>query len=386
MKKLILLLPIVLMMLLSGCMHFPTAVKADKESELRAKTFKPNPNTATIHVYKEDIFFASALSFPVLIDNQYVGSVVRGTFCSIEVPPGKHIVATSGILESDKVAEDHEIEFDAEVGENYFFLQDVAMGGKNLLQKIDEATGKQVLSKLSMIAIPDNAIQKIAAKTKRNQLISIPENFSTPSKVTPPLPITGNSGNYMSPFRASGEIAAWAVKVQSTTDNGSDLASNVGGVVGQQIGKKALDFVPFGLGGMIGQQAGQSAGRQLTKKTIPAKVPTTEEAKATSDISFNTANELAVYMYARYSGHSEYKRILELTQMLYPELTRVYVSSIEQAAQSGSQSAQAQLTIPTGKSDKTPQDRLKALQKLKDDKLIDDADYREKKRKILDEI
>jgi hypothetical protein len=210
--------------------------------------------------------------------------------------------------------------------------------------------------------------------------------LSSPDKITAPTPIRGNSGNYMSPFTATGGIAPWAVKVEATTDNGSDLAANVGGAVGQEVGRKALDFIPFGLGGMVGREVGSQAGRSATRTTIQPKIPSAEEARATSDLSFNTADELAVYMYARHSSHREYARILALTKTVYPALARVYTSAIEQAAQSPNHKAQNQAALNEPKSAKSPQERLKSLQKLKEGGLISEAEFQAKRNKILEAL
>jgi hypothetical protein len=165
-----------------------------------------------------------------------------------------------------------------------------------------------------------------------NSVEAAPSNLSQTSEITAPTPIFGNSGNYMSPFTASGNIANWAVKRVAQTDNGSDAAGAVGGYVGKQAADKALSFIPFGLGGMFGSNAGDAAGRAATRKTIEPALPTPYEAKANSDISFDTVDELAVYMYAKYSSHSEYVRVLELAEQVYPELRNSYSSAIEKAS------------------------------------------------------
>jgi hypothetical protein len=211
-------------------------------------------------------------------------------------------------------------------------------------------------------------------------------HLARPDKIIATTPISGNSGNYMSPFTATGGIAPWAVKVEATTDNGSDLAANVGGAVGQEVGRKALDFIPFGLGGMVGREVGSQAGRSATRTTIQPRVPSAEEARATSDLSFNTADELAVYMYARHSSHREYARILALTKTVYPALARVYTSAIEQAAKSPNHKAQNQAALNEPKNEKSPQERLKSLQKLKEDGLISEAEFQAKRSKILEAL
>lgn len=204
-----------------------------------------------------------------------------------------------------------------------------------------------------------------------------------PNKITAPTPISGNSGNYMSPFTATGAIAPWAVKVEATADNGSDLAANVGGVVGQEVGRKALDFIPFGLGGMVGREVGSQAGRSATRTTIQPRIPSAEEARGTSDISFKTADELAVYMYARHSSHSEYARILALTKTVYPELAQVYAPAIARAAQSSDHEGQNQTASNQPANKKSAQEKLKSLQKLKEDGLISDIEFQAKRSKII---
>lgn len=268
--------------------------------------------------------------------------------------------------------------------------------------------GKIVLSVLSVVcfsllsgcAEPDHRVR--VAPLANNPLFTLGASASTslgvsagissgaqsaplpsPNTINPPAPISGNGGKYMSPFTATGAVAPWAVKVEATTDNGSDLAGNVGGAVGQEVGRRALGFVPFGLGGMVGNQLGSQAGRNATRTAIPPRIPSAEEARATSDISFKTANELAVYMYAKHSGHSEYARILELTKTVYPELAQVYASAIARAAQSSDHEGNNQTASGQHANKRSAQTKLKLLQKLKEDGLISDIEFQAKRSNTL---
>lgn len=204
-----------------------------------------------------------------------------------------------------------------------------------------------------------------------------------PNAINPPRPISGNSGKYMSPFTASGGVAPWAAKVEATADNGSDLAANMGGAVGQEVGRQALDFIPFGLGGMVGNEIGSRAGRSATRTTTQPRIPGAQEARATSDISFRTANELAIYMYAKHSGHNEYERILALTKTVYPELAQVYDSAIARAGQSSGHKGKNQTASNQPANKKSMQGRLVSLQKLKEDGLISDIEFQAKRSRIL---
>lgn len=193
-----------------------------------------------------------------------------------------------------------------------------------------------------------------------------------PNTINPSTPISGNSGKYMSPFTASGAVAVWAQKRVATTDNGSDVAGAVGGYVGKRVADKALDFVPFGLGGMIGSKAGDAAGRAVTRKTIEPALPTPYEAKASSDISFDSVDELAVYIYSKNSDHPEYARVLAVAEQVYPELRNSYKAAIENASH-----------VPPKKEGKSAAQKLKELKTLKDEGYISESEFQTKRSEIL---
>lgn len=136
----------------------------------------------------------------------------------------------------------------------------------------------------------------------------------------------------MSPFTAAGAVAPWAQARTGGKDNGSDMAANIGGAIGRQIANKALDFVPFGLGGLIGQQLGESAGRAATSRNIEPELPSEEAIKSGSDISFNSLDALALYMYAKHSTQADYFRVLTQTQRVYPDLGKAYFTALENAS------------------------------------------------------
>lgn len=211
-----------------------------------------------------------------------------------------------------------------------------------------------------------------------------PNPSVAPEQINAPIPIAGNIGHYKSPFAAAGTIAAWAKQRSAESDNGSDIAGAIGGSAGQQVANKALDFVPFGLGGMIGRNAGESAARSATSQTTEAPLPTADEIAATSNLSFASADELSLYMYARHSRNPEYQRVLELTMKIYPEMQTSYTAAIEKAAQSKIRTADASRNAESKKP--AIAQRLEALKKLKNDGLISEKEYQAKRKKMIDEL
>jgi hypothetical protein len=223
----------------------------------------------------------------------------------------------------------------------------------------------------------------------------IQNNLPKPDKISAPIPIQGNSGKYMSPFTAAGAVAPWAQKREAVTDNGSDAAGAVGGAVGSTVANKALDFVPFGLGGMLGNSAGNAAGRAVTKTTIQPTLPTAYEAKLSADLSFDQIDDLAVYMYTKNSAHPEYARVLSMAQQVYPELQSRYQTAIELASKNtpamakrkGSKSTHEEAETEKVSLNKTKQsnikDRLDELNQLKANGYITDAEFKAKRVDIL---
>lgn len=389
------LLPLIALLLLSGCASVP---KASKEQDSQAKTFSPKKGMASIYVFSESGFVDSGAIWDLKLDGITVGGFTNGNYIQLEIPTGTHSISTEM---RDSLPRYHNyltssLDVNVQAGDVYIFqqgrhteIEEKEENRGHLLHRVDETTGKTEVSKCSLISLPENVLraitpEAIAAATKRRQATAIQPNFVSPDKIIAPRPIAGSNGSYKSPFTSAGGIAPWAQERKTEMDNGSDLAASAGGAVGQHIANKALDFVPFGLGGMIGRNAGESAGRAATRKAIEPALPTMEVVQATSDISFNTLDELAVYMYAKNSSHPQYARVLALAQRVYPDLQQTYADAIERA--SHSRSAKGKLASAESQKEKSPKERLKSLQKLKMDGLISESEYQAKRSKIIEEM
>lgn len=142
--------------------------------------------------------------------------------------------------------------------------------------------------------------------------------LAAPTAVLAPKPILGNGGKYMSPYTEDGTVAAWVEKGRSAS-----AGSAVGGFLGAQAGQKMAEQIPF-FGGLIGQAVGEKAGRAVALQMVGGE----EFIRANSDLSFNSVQDLAVYMYAKNSAHKDFAEALKLTQEIYPELKTAYYPAI----------------------------------------------------------
>jgi hypothetical protein len=146
--------------------------------------------------------------------------------------------------------------------------------------------------------------------------------LAPPAALKAPEPIVGNTGKFMSPFTEDGTVAPWVEKGRNAS-----AGANVGGFIGAQAGAKLTENIPF-VGGLLGQKIGESAGRSIALKMVGGE----EYIKSTSDLSFDTVNDMAVYMYVKNSSHKDYAAVLDLTQKIYPELRQAYMPAIYAAS------------------------------------------------------
>ncbi|MBN2563889.1 MAG: hypothetical protein JXQ75_23485 [Phycisphaerae bacterium] len=142
-----------------------------------------------------------------------------------------------------------------------------------------------------------------------------------PTEVRVPSPIQGNSGKYMCPFTSDNTVAEWVDKGVAAR-----FGSAVGGTVGAYAGSQALKQVPF-IGGMLGDAAGKSIGRKIAIDSAGGW----DYIKSTSDLSFNSVDDLAVYIYARHSSRKDYNNVFKLTSEIYPDLQKRYLKAIQNA-------------------------------------------------------
>jgi hypothetical protein len=125
-----------------------------------------------------------------------------------------------------------------------------------------------------------------------------------------PQPIEGNSGKFMSPYTTDGVVAEWVDKAVN-----AKAGSAIGQTVGAYAGAKALEQVPF-IGGFLGAKAGKAIGQKIALSAIGGE----EFLKSSSDLSFNSVDDLAVYTYVNFGTTEHYGDALKAAMDIYPEL------------------------------------------------------------------
>lgn len=131
------------------------------------------------------------------------------------------------------------------------------------------------------------------------------------------LVIAGNSGKYMNPWTSDGVLAEWVDKAINA-EMGAATGSAIGAAAGSYAANKVLENVPFGsmLGGMLGSEMGKAAGRQAAIEASGGM----DYIRSTSDQSFDSLNDMALYILANYAGTSHYQDAVKAADAIYPGL------------------------------------------------------------------
>ena len=128
-----------------------------------------------------------------------------------------------------------------------------------------------------------------------------------------PKPLEGTGGAFMSPFTSDGVTAEWVTKAMKVQASG-----DIGGAVGQVAADQLLSNIPFA--GLFAGKATKALARSAAMKSIGGEA----FLRSSSDLSFNTLDDMAKYMYAFHSAHPEYPRIVKATAAIYPDFATAY--------------------------------------------------------------
>jgi|GEM_PF-1046783 len=129
-----------------------------------------------------------------------------------------------------------------------------------------------------------------------------------PEYLTAPVAMTNNSGEYLAPYTQDGVLTEWTDKMANV-----GMGAAIGGAVGAAAASYALQQVPF-VGGLMGDYAGRAVGRKIAIESVGGW----DFIKSKSDISFNTADELALYMFTKYCYNEHYFTAVGAETKLYP--------------------------------------------------------------------
>jgi hypothetical protein len=134
MKNLFRALVVAAVLLVSGCASVPMA---DSSADTAAKAFTAPAGRSRIYVYRNETLGA-ALTMDVFVNGRRLGQTGARTYLVADVPPGAHKIL--GKAENESM-----VELSTVAGRTYFVWQEVKMGlmsGRNLLQVVDEKTGR----------------------------------------------------------------------------------------------------------------------------------------------------------------------------------------------------------------------------------------------------
>jgi len=144
-----------------------------------------------------------------------------------------------------------------------------------------------------------------------------------PNQVIAPRPIPNSTGKYVAPYTSDGTVAPWVAKGRAAS-----LGSTAGSFLGAKAGEKAVEQIPL-VGGFLGRKVGEKAGRAVALKMVGGE----QAMRETSDLSFNTIDDLIVFLYANYSATTdkEWDQVFNLTKQVYPEVEDRWSDAIMKA-------------------------------------------------------
>src|SRR5690554_765973 len=167
---------------------------------------------------------------------------------------------------------------------------------------------------------------ELIAAAKTGALLDARGQTLTEEQLLERLVRNDNNGRFMSPFTSDGVLAEW-VNLANNANMGATAGSAVGAVAGAYATNKALDFVPFGLGGIVGGAAGAKVGKEVGRETAISASGGWEAIRASSDQSFNSLNDMARYLKQKYGSTANFADAVRAATQIYPEFSSVLDST-----------------------------------------------------------
>jgi hypothetical protein len=142
----------------------------------------------------------------------------------------------------------------------------------------------------------------------------------TPGELVAPMPREDAEGKFLSPYTSDGVVAGWVEKGIS-----AQVGSTVGAYAGAKLGEKLAEQVPFA--GMFSQQIGEAAGRQAAIQLSGGW----EAMRESTDLSFDTIDDLIVYTYVNYANNEHYADVIKHVSKIYPDWNKRFSAAIARA-------------------------------------------------------
>ncbi|WP_420194778.1 carboxyl-terminal protease-like protein [Marinobacter sp. GH_1] len=180
----------------------------------------------------------------------------------------------------------------------------------------------------SIVAYMTNAERssELVAAAKTGPLQDAQGRMLTEEQLLERLVRNDNNGRFMSPYTSDGVLAEW-VNLANNASMGATAGSAVGAVAGAYAANKALDFVPFGLGGLVGGAVGAEVGKEVGRESAISASGGWEAIKASSDLSFDSLTDMARYLKRKYGSTANFTDAMRAATQIYPEFSSVLAST-----------------------------------------------------------
>ena len=173
------------------------------------------------------------------------------------------------------------------------------------------------------IAKAARVIQDITELTQQIQA------YAPGTPIAGPEPRHDAEGDYISPYRSDGTLTDWARK-----GIGSAAGAAVGNLIGDEIGDRAAGALASKVpgGAMLGGLFGRAAKKKAQETAAVLAVGGWDYIKETSDLSFDSASDLAVYLHLNHAGvDPDFALAVSAAMGVYPRLVGAYEPAVERA-------------------------------------------------------
>lgn len=133
--------------------------------------------------------------------------------------------------------------------------------------------------------------------------------YAPPDKLVAPEPIQGNTGKFKSPYTSDGVVAEWVDKALNAGSTGQALGS-IFAVL------PLLDSIVSTSSTSLAMEA--AGGEEFINKT--------------SDLSFSSPEDMALYLYVKHSSHPSYGHALSAVETVYPGFSESYLKALTEAS------------------------------------------------------
>jgi hypothetical protein len=158
----------------------------------------------------------------------------------------------------------------------------------------------------------------------------------SPASITAPIPILGNTGQYLCPYAQDGRQTSWLeAALKSSPAGAAASAPGLEPPVRPGTGSEGAP-PPLPPEDMrtkkrdLGSTPAQDAEKQ---QAAAARAGGFDAIRAHSNLSFSSADDLCVYLYAKYSRTPNYSQVYAYLSTLYPDLGQRCPAALRRASQ-----------------------------------------------------